>query len=107
MMTTVWLFKPRSHGRKRKVTRACNGGPLPGRNGWSQDHPPSVSRKNTTRTSFVQMGAAEPTKAPPQPTEGTATAAGRPEARFTRGKGGRRRPEAAGGGRRRPETKPE
>ena len=61
-------------------------------------------QKNTTRTSFVQMGAAEPTKAPPQPTEGTTTAAGRPEARFTRGKGGRRRPEAAGGGRRRPEA---
>ena len=50
------------------------------------------------------MGAAEPTKAPPQPTEGTATAAGRPEARVTRGEGGRRRPEAAGGSRRRPEA---
>ena len=31
MVTTVWLFKPRSHGRKRKATRARNGAPLPGR----------------------------------------------------------------------------
>ena len=30
-MTTVWLFEPRSHGRKRKATRARNGPPLPGR----------------------------------------------------------------------------
>ena len=72
--------------------------------GWSQGHPPSVSRKNTTRTSFVQMGAAEPTKVSPQLTEGTATAAGRPEARVTREKGDRRRPEATGGDRRRPEA---
>ena len=39
-MTTVWLFLPRSHGRKKTVTRAHNGAPLPGRtpsffeNGW-------------------------------------------------------------------------
>ena len=25
MVTTVWLFKPRSHGRKREDTRARNG----------------------------------------------------------------------------------
>ena len=30
MTTSVWLFKPRSHGRKRKATRARNGAPLPG-----------------------------------------------------------------------------
>ena len=30
-MTSVWLFKPRSHGRKREATRARNGAPLPGR----------------------------------------------------------------------------
>jgi hypothetical protein len=30
-MTTVWLFKPRSHGREREATRARNGAPLPGR----------------------------------------------------------------------------
>jgi hypothetical protein len=29
--TSVWLFEPRSHGRKRKATRARNGAPLPGR----------------------------------------------------------------------------
>ena len=53
------------------------------------------------------MGAAEPTKATPQLTEGTSTAARRPEARCAGKKvagGGRRRPEAAGGGRRRPEA---
>ena len=31
MTTAVWLFKPRSHGRKREGTRARNGPPLPGR----------------------------------------------------------------------------
>ena len=31
MATSVWLFEPRSHGRKRKATRARNGAPLPGR----------------------------------------------------------------------------
>ena len=31
MTTTVWLFKPRSHGRKREDARARNGAPLPGR----------------------------------------------------------------------------
>ena len=31
MVTTVWLFKPRSHGRKKEATRARNGAPLPGR----------------------------------------------------------------------------
>ena len=31
MVTSVWLFKPRSHGRKREGTRARNGAPLPGR----------------------------------------------------------------------------
>ena len=30
-MTTVWLFKPRSHGRKKEAIRARNGAPLPGR----------------------------------------------------------------------------
>ena len=30
-MTSVWLFKPRSHGRKREAARARNGAPLPGR----------------------------------------------------------------------------
>ena len=30
-MTTVWLFKPRTHGRKKEETRAHNGAPLPGR----------------------------------------------------------------------------
>ena len=30
-MTSVWLFKPRSHGRKKEDTRARNGAPLPGR----------------------------------------------------------------------------
>ena len=30
-MTTVWLFKPRSHGRKKEAARARNGAPLPGR----------------------------------------------------------------------------
>ena len=30
-MTSVWLFKPRSHGRKKEATRARNGAPLPGR----------------------------------------------------------------------------
>jgi hypothetical protein len=31
-MTTVWLFKPRSHGREREATRARNGqrGPVAG-----------------------------------------------------------------------------
>jgi hypothetical protein len=29
--TSVWLFKPRSHGRKKEGTRARNGAPLPGR----------------------------------------------------------------------------
>ena len=28
MVTSVWLFKPRSHGRKREDTRARNGAPL-------------------------------------------------------------------------------
>ena len=28
MVTTVWLFKPRSHGRKQEATRARNGAPL-------------------------------------------------------------------------------
>ena len=27
--TSVWLFKPRSHGRKMEATRARNGAPLP------------------------------------------------------------------------------
>ena len=27
MVTTVWLFKPRSHGRKKEATRARNGAP--------------------------------------------------------------------------------
>ena len=31
MVTSVWLFKPRSHGRKKEATRARNGAPLPGR----------------------------------------------------------------------------
>ena len=31
MTTTVWLFEPRSHGRKKEVARARNGAPLPGR----------------------------------------------------------------------------
>ena len=31
MTTSVWLFKPRSHGRKKEATRARNGAPLPGR----------------------------------------------------------------------------
>ena len=31
MVTSVWLFKPRSHGRKMEATRARNGAPLPGR----------------------------------------------------------------------------
>ena len=31
MSTSVWLFKPRSHGRKREGARARNGPPLPGR----------------------------------------------------------------------------
>ena len=30
-MTAVWLFEPRSHGRRRKSARARNGAPLPGR----------------------------------------------------------------------------
>ena len=30
-MTTVWLFKPRSHGGKKEGARARNGAPLPGR----------------------------------------------------------------------------
>ena len=30
-MTSVWLFKPRSHERKKEATRARNGAPLPGR----------------------------------------------------------------------------
>ena len=30
-MTSVWLFKPRSHGRKKEGSRARNGAPLPGR----------------------------------------------------------------------------
>jgi hypothetical protein len=29
--TSVWLFKPRSHGRKKEGARARNGAPLPGR----------------------------------------------------------------------------
>ena len=29
--TSVWLCKPRSHGRKKEATRARNGAPLPGR----------------------------------------------------------------------------
>ena len=29
-MTSVWLFKPRSHGRKKDATRARNGAPLQG-----------------------------------------------------------------------------
>ena len=31
-MTTVWLFKPRSHGRKKEATRARNEGPVAGAN---------------------------------------------------------------------------
>ena len=31
MTTSVWLFKPRSHGRKKEAARARNGAPLPGR----------------------------------------------------------------------------
>ena len=31
MVTSVWLFKPRSHGRKKEGSRARNGAPLPGR----------------------------------------------------------------------------
>ena len=31
MVTSVWLFKPRSHGRKKEAARARNGAPLPGR----------------------------------------------------------------------------
>ena len=31
MATSVWLFKPRSHGRKKEGARARNGAPLPGR----------------------------------------------------------------------------
>ena len=31
MTTAVWLFKPRSHGRKKEAARARNGAPLPGR----------------------------------------------------------------------------
>ena len=31
MSMAVWLFKPRSHGRKRRGARARNGAPLPGR----------------------------------------------------------------------------
>ena len=30
-MTSVLLFKPRSHGRKKEGSRARNGAPLPGR----------------------------------------------------------------------------
>ena len=30
-MTSVWLFKPRSHGRGKEAARARNGAPLPGR----------------------------------------------------------------------------
>ena len=32
-MTTVWLFEPRSHGKKKEAARARNGNgaPLPGR----------------------------------------------------------------------------
>ena len=30
-MTTVWLFEPRSHERRKAATRARNGAPLPGR----------------------------------------------------------------------------
>ena len=31
MTTSVWLFEPRSHGRKKEGARARNGAPLPGR----------------------------------------------------------------------------
>ena len=31
VMTSVWLFKPRSHGRKMEGARVRNGAPLPGR----------------------------------------------------------------------------
>ena len=31
MATTVWLFKPRSHGREKEAARARNEAPLPGR----------------------------------------------------------------------------
>ena len=30
VMTTVWLFEPRSHGRRKAATRAHNGAPLSG-----------------------------------------------------------------------------
>ena len=30
MSTSVWLFKPRSHGREKEGARARNGAPLPG-----------------------------------------------------------------------------
>ena len=29
MTTSVWLFEPRSHGKKKADTRAHNGAPLP------------------------------------------------------------------------------
>ena len=31
MTTTVWLFEPRLHGRRKEVARARNGASLPGR----------------------------------------------------------------------------
>ena len=31
MVTSVWLFKPRTRGREREGARARNGAPLPGR----------------------------------------------------------------------------
>ena len=100
---------PRSKVIPKKVNLdvGCSLGYCAQYNRLESRSPPISKQKNTTRTSFVQMGAAEPTKVPPQLTEGTATAAGRPEARVTREKGDRRRPEATGGDRRRPEAKPE
>ena len=41
-MTTVWLFEPRSHGRRKEVARARNGAPLPGRRPSSHLLAPSI-----------------------------------------------------------------
>ena len=43
-MTTVWLFEPRSHGRREEATRARNGPPLPGR--LPSSHLPDSSLRN-------------------------------------------------------------
>ena len=52
MATSVWLFEPRSHGRRRGAARAHNGAPLPGR------HPSSRVPRRSASPALCPCGHA-------------------------------------------------